>query len=93
MDGMKEAFATFIENFNWNGPETFALFGVLTFGLLRKWLLVALVLIVVVVGTNIENYVQFEYFFNDVTVTAPLIVYVVGSVIIAVAAFLSLFGR
>ena len=93
MGGNIDVIKEFIGNFNWDGPKAFALLGVIAFGIMRKWLLVALVLLVVVVGTNIEKYVLFEYQFNDVTVGASWIVYVVGGVVITLAAFFSLFGK
>ena len=90
---MMEMIKEYFSNFNWNGPEALALFGIFVFGVMQKWLLVVLVLIVFVLGSNIEKYIFVYYQFNDVTVGASLIVYVVGGIVIVLAAFFSLFNK
>jgi hypothetical protein len=88
-----EVIKEYFKNFNWNGPEALALFGIFVFGVMRKWILVSLVLFVFIIGANIEKYVFVYYQFNDVNVGASLIVYVVGGIVIVLAAFFSLFNK
>lgn len=93
MDTIVAQVRLWIETFDWKGPEVFVLFGVIVFGVTRRWVPLVLVIATAIVGANIERYVQFTYTINNADITTSFIVYIVGGILIAFAAFLSFFNR
>ena len=93
MEGLVNKITEFIKNFNWNGPEAFALVAVVFFLITKRWILIILVLVTVIIGMNIDKYIVLGLEFHGTAISASLIIYIVGAVVITFMAFLSLFNR
>ena len=61
--------------------------------LFQRWMILITVILIMVIGANIEKVFVFELELNQFTVTSPFIVYLVGFIIVFVLAFQSLFDR
>lgn len=85
IDKLKNIF----ENTNWEGPAAFAAAAIVFLTFMKRWILIALVIVILLVGAGIENYVTFQLEFNERTISASQIVYVAGGIVIF---FLALFS-
>ena len=93
MDNLIQSATDYVTNFDWNSPEAFGVAAMIAAVLFRRWTILFTVILIMVVGANIEKVFIFEYEFNQFTVTSPFIVYLVGFIIVFVLAFQSMFDR
>ena len=93
MENFFAAVAEFIRNFDWNSPEAFWAAILMATILMQRWGIFFMVILVLVIGANIEKVLVLDFTFNNFTVTAPFMVYLIGAVIVFVKGFLSLFER
>jgi hypothetical protein len=76
---------------NWEGPAVFVLAILAVFALMRKWGLILLILLIVVIGWGAEDLIVFNLNTKANVISVPLMVYIVGGVIVFVLAFISFF--
>ncbi len=91
MEHIIQIIGDYVRNFNWNSLEAFWVAALGMSFLFQRWMLFFIIVLIMVLGDNIEKVLVFDYTFNNYTVTAPFIVYVVGGVVVFVMAFISLF--
>ena len=89
MDSIQEL----IKSIDWEGPQAFGVAAVVILAVMKKWVPLVMVLVTIGVASKIENYFTVNFDFNSVTVTSPMIVYVVGAVAIFFVTFLSVFDK
>lgn len=93
MNDLIQAAADYIKNFDWSSPQAFGAAAIIAAIMFQRWMIMAVVLIIMVIGANIEQFIVINYEFNNYTVTSPFLVYAIGSVIVFFLTFLSLFNR
>jgi len=93
MDNLIQSVTDYIRNFDWNSPEAFGVAAMIAAVLFQRWMILITVILIMVIGANIEKVFVFELELNQFTVTSPFIVYLVGFIIVFVLAFQSLFDR
>ena len=93
MDNLIQSVTDYIRNFDWNSPEAFGVAAIIATFLFQRWMILFTVILIMVIGANIEKVLVFEFEFNQFIVTAPFVVYLIGFVLVFVMAFLSLFNR
>lgn len=93
MDRLIQAVTNYITKFDWNSPEAFGAFAIIAAVVFKRWVILATVVAIMVIGANIEKYYTIQIEFNNFTVTSPFIVYATGMIIVFFMAFLSLFNR
>ncbi|MFC1511652.1 hypothetical protein ACFL5H_00460 [Candidatus Latescibacterota bacterium] len=93
MDNLIQSGIDYVRNFDWNSPEAFGAAAMIAAVLFQRWMILFTVIVIMVIGANIEKVFVFEYEFNQFTVTSPFVVYLIGFVVVFAMAFLSLFNR
>ena len=91
MEHITQAIGEYIRNFDWNSSQAIWVAALGMAFLFQRWMIFFFIVLIMVLGDNIEKVLVFDYTFNNYTVTAPFVVYAVGGVVVFVMAFLSLF--
>ena len=82
MDSIIDKIRNIVQTTNWEGPAAFAVTGIIILTFMKRWILIALVIVVLLAGAGIENYITFQLEFNERVITASQIVYIAGGVLI-----------
>ena len=91
---MEGFFGTIIENLtniNWEGPAAFVIAVLAVFAFLRKFSLILIVILTIVIGWGAEDIILFNLETDDALITAPLLIYTVGGVTVFLFALYSFF--
>ena len=86
-------FAEYIKSINCEEPEAFAIALIIIFTIMKKWGPLFLVILTMIIGAKIEDYINYDMIINGVPVGASFIVYIIGAIIICFATFLSMFNK
>jgi hypothetical protein len=54
-----------IRKFDWNSLEAFGVIAVITAAVFKRWLILATIVVIMVIGANIEKYSSFYCEFNN----------------------------
>ena len=76
---------------NWEGPAAFVVAILSIFAFLRKFFLVLLIILTIVIGWGAEDLILLNMETNDKIINAPLLVYVVGGIAVFFLALHSFF--
>ena len=91
---MEGFFGTIIENLtniNWEGPAAFVIAVLAVFAFLRKFSLILIVILTIVIGWGAEDIILFNLETDDALITAPFLIYSVGGVTVFLFALYSFF--
>lgn len=80
-----------LQNINWEGPAAFILGIIAIFALFRKWSLVLLVMLILVVGWGAQDIILMNMDTKDTVISVPLLTYVIGGLAVFILALFSFF--
>lgn len=76
---------------NWQGPAAFVVAILAILALLRKWSIILLFLLVVVIGWGAQDMIIMNLDTQDNLVSVPLLAYTIGGAVVLIVAFFSFF--
>jgi hypothetical protein len=91
---MEQIFTNISSNFihiNWQGPAAFVVAILAILALLRKWSVILLFLLVVVIGWGAQDMIIMNLDTQDKLVSIPLLAYTIGGALVLIVAFFSFF--
>ena len=91
MEGFVDTIMEHLTNINWEGPAAFVVAVLAVFAFLRKFSLILIIILTIVVGWGAEDIILFNLETDDALITAPLLVYTVGGVTVFLFALYSFF--
>jgi len=80
MEGLLDKIIGHLTTINWEGPAAFVVAILAIFAFFRKFFLVLLIILTIVIGWGAEDLIILNLETNDKIINAPLIVYAVGGV-------------
>ena len=91
MEGFLDIIIERLTTIDWHGPAVFVVAAIAFFALLRKWSLLLLLTLTVVIGWGAEDLILLNLETNDEMISVPLLIYGVGGVTIFFLAIFSFF--
>jgi len=82
MEGLIDKIIGHLTAINWEGPAAFIVAILAIFAFFRKFSLVLLIILTIVIGWGAEDIIILNLETNDKIISAPLLVYVIGGIII-----------
>ena len=80
MESLLDRIVENLTKINWEGPSAFVVALLAIFAFLRKFTLVLLIILTVVIGWGAEDLIVLNLNTNDRIISAPLLVYIIGGV-------------
>ena len=91
MEGFVDTVIEHLTNINWEGPAAFVVAVLAVFAFLRKFSLILIIILTIVIGWGVEDIILFNLETDDALITAPLLIYTVGGVSVFFFALYSFF--
>ena len=91
MEGFVDTIIEHLTNINWEGPAAFVVAVLAVFAFLRKFSLILIIILTIVIGWGVEDIILFNLETDDALITAPLLIYTVGGVSVFFFALYSFF--
>jgi len=91
MDSFINTIIENLKNVNWEGPAVFIVVILMFFAIFRKWMLVLLVILTIVIGWGAEDLILLNLDTENTVVTVPLLVYLVGGVSVVILSLFTFF--
>ncbi len=91
MDGFFDTIMQNLKTINWEGPAAFVVAVLAIFALLRKFMLIFMIILTVVIGWGAQDMIIYNLQTNDKLISAPLLVYIVGGIATFILAIYSFF--
>ena len=91
MEGLMDIILDHLRTIDWQGPAMFVVAVMALFAFLRKFSLVLLIIFIVVVSWGAEDLIILNLESNDQIISAPLLVYIVGGLVVLILALYSFY--
>ena len=80
-----------LQDINWESPAAFVIALIAVFALMKRWSLVLLIVLTVVLGWGAEDMIILNLTTEDRIVSLPFLIYIVGSLVVFLFAMTSFF--
>ena len=80
-----------LQHINWESPAAFVVALIAVFALMKRWSLVLLIVLTIVLGWGAEDMIVLNLTTEDRIVSLPFLIYIVGSVVVFLFAMTSFF--
>ena len=91
MDSFIDIVIENLKNVNWEGPAAFIVVILMFFAIFRKWILVLLVVLTIVLGWGAQDLILLNLESENTVITVPLLVYLVGGVSVVLLSLFTFF--
>jgi hypothetical protein len=80
-----------LNKINWEGPAAFVIAIIAVLVLLRKWSLLMMIILVLVIGWGAQDLIVYSLETRHQVISLPVLIYLFGGVVIFIIAFISFF--
>ena len=91
MEGFIDTIIEHLTNINWKGPAAFIVAILAVFAFLRKFFLMLMIILTIVIGWGAEDIILFNLETNNRMISASFLVYIIGGVSVFLLALYSFF--
>ena len=91
MDQLISKVLSNLQHINWESPAAFVVALIALFALMKRWSLILLIILTVVLGWGAEDMIVLNLTTEDRIVSLPFLIYIIGSSVIFLFAITSFF--